>query len=696
MKTVKELLITIICFTLVFPTSLLAAPSGGQVVRGNVTIKQTSTTTTIDQSSNRAIVNWKNFDIAKNEAVLHNMPGASSAALHRVVGGGGASQLAGLLRSNGNIFLVNPAGVVIHNGARIETGGFTATTRDISNDNFMKGNMVFDKPGRPDAKIINRGNITVRDSGLAALVAPTVRNEGIIAARLGKIALASGDSAFKLDMYGDDLIAFTVAENDVNQLYATDGTPLGVSNTGTIKAEGGVVLLSASQLDGIVSSVVNNGGTVTASSAEVKGGKIVFKGEGSNVDVVNTGTVTASSEKGDGGAVRMTADGKVTVSGTVEAKGAQKGGQVDVSGKKETVTAGVTINVEGSTGGLVRLGGEFQGGKATLTANADMRRNFVERFGTQAPLAETQKLTVDSASAISVGRDGTLVAWSGGLTDIRGALQGKYVETSGKSLNLQAMPIIHEGYLLIDPTNITISPSVTNTTDYFDGTTFDYSYEGSATVNAGDLAALLKTNNNVYLTASNSITIGPFGNAGESSSYRGTLDLSAQVIYVTGALNFGPGGVIFRAESSMSMASGSSIQGTGEIDIRGSALTLNAGARINSSRVDIWGKLDRNTAGTGYDAILQGIDVTLENNAGITATDRVEIYANTLTLNNAVIRSYNNLSIAGGRTGRPGPDNSSENDNSYQKNKDTLILGLNSLINASGHINLYIKGIQSA
>jgi hypothetical protein len=92
---------------------------------------------------------------------------------------------------------------------------------------------------------------------------------------------------------------------------------------------------------------VNNGGTVSAASAEIRGGKVVFKGEGANVDVVNSGTVTASSENGDGGVVRMVADGKVTVSGTVDAKGAEIGGQVDVSGTKETLIAGANIEAGG-------------------------------------------------------------------------------------------------------------------------------------------------------------------------------------------------------------------------------------------------------------------------------------------------------------------------------------------------------------
>ena len=455
-----QLLLLFLCANLMLPANIVfAAPKDGTVARGQAKIQQSGLKTEINQSSKKAIINWKEFDIAQKESVQHNMPNAGSAALHRVTGGKGASQLAGELKSNGNIFLVNPAGVVIHNGAKINTGGFLATTSDIDNDDFMKGNYAFTKPGHPGASVINKGNITVRDSGFAALVAPSVRNEGVIAAKLGKVALASGD-AYKLDTYGDDLINFTVPDKVVDTLYSTDGTQLGASNTGSIKAEGGVVLLTASQLDGIVGAAVNNGGSISASSAELKGGKIVFRGEGTNVDVVNTGEVTASSEKGDGGTIRMVADSKVTVSGKVEAKGSKKGGTVDVSGKKETVIKATAIHASGEEKGLVRLGGEFQGGRNLGIADAQMNEKFVGRHDEQETLAPTAKLTIDSASKISAGSDGTLIVWSEGNTDIDGSLHGRFLETSGMYLSVNYNPRLSQNSIwLIDPSNVVISNS---------------------------------------------------------------------------------------------------------------------------------------------------------------------------------------------------------------------------------------------
>jgi filamentous hemagglutinin family protein len=457
MQTLKEALALALCLNLVLSAPIaMAAPQDGRVVSGSAAVSRSGGDAAITQSSDRAVLNWKSFDIGKNESVLHTMPSPQSAALHRVVGGGGASQIEGLLKSNGNIYLVNPAGAVIHNGARIETGGFVASTRDIADENFMKGNMLFDRPGRPDAAIVNRGGITVRESGLAALVAPTVRNEGIIAAKLGKVALASGDAAWKLDMHGDDLIAFTVAEKDVNGLHAADGTPLGVTNTGTVKAEGGVVLLSASQLDDVVSSVVNSG-TVSAASAEADGGRIIFRGEGAAVSVENSGTADASSAAGSGGSVRMTAGAGATSSGTVTAKGADKGGNVVVTGKEVTLENKARVDASGGNGGGTVLVGGNALGKGP-------EKNAVN--------TRVEAGAIIAADAVNSGDGGQVVIWSDGTTNFDGTISAKgganggdggQVETSGHTLKIgdaarvnTSAPKGSFGEWLLDPVDFVI------------------------------------------------------------------------------------------------------------------------------------------------------------------------------------------------------------------------------------------------
>ena len=492
MKNKKETLVLIFAALILSPSAGLAAPQDGKVVSGSANIRQSGATTTINQKSNRAIINWKSFDIGKNEVVRHNMPSSKAAGLHRVVGGGGASQIQGRLQSNGNVYLVNPAGVVIHKGARVDTNGFVATTRDIADANFMKGKMVFDGPGRPDAEIVNQGSISVKESGLAALVAPTVRNEGVIAGKLAKVALASGDAAWKLDMHGDDLITFTVNEDVVNTLYAADGTPLaGVENSGSIEAEGGVVVLTAAQLDGIVASVVNSG-EVSAASAELKGGKITFRGEGSHVDVCNTGTVDASSIKADGGTVRMTAEGAVTSSGTVAVTGGRKGGKAVLTGTDVALTGKARVDVSGATGGGTALVGGNALGKGP-------ERN-----------ARTTKVEKDAtivADARTKGDGGQVVVWGDEKTNFDGTITAKggseggnggQVETSDNSLKVgdnarvdtRAQKGIH-GQWLLDPEDFVIASDgdMTGATlsDSLESGNITINSFGGATQGSGDI-----------------------------------------------------------------------------------------------------------------------------------------------------------------------------------------------------------------
>ncbi|MDR2456424.1 MAG: filamentous hemagglutinin, partial [Deltaproteobacteria bacterium] len=77
------------------PSKAMAGPKGGEVKAGQAAISQAGQETNINQGSDRAVIDWNSFDIGKQETVNHQMPRPESAGLHRVVGGGGASQLEG-------------------------------------------------------------------------------------------------------------------------------------------------------------------------------------------------------------------------------------------------------------------------------------------------------------------------------------------------------------------------------------------------------------------------------------------------------------------------------------------------------------------------------------------------------------------------------------------------------------------------
>ena len=257
-----------------------ANPQGGQVVGGSATIQgQNTPTVTVNQASDRAIINWNTFNIAPSELTRFIQPNAGSIALNRVTGGLGPSQILGTIQANGRVFLVNPNGVLFGQGAVIDTAGFLATTHDIKNDDFMAGRNNFTIPGNPAASIVNLGTITANNGGIAALVAPGVRNSGTITADLGKVAMASGNNGFTLDFYGDKLITLQVNDSVATQVVdVATQQPLSalVKNEGTLRANGGRVELTAGAARQIVDSVINNTGVIEANSVGTKNGMIVL------------------------------------------------------------------------------------------------------------------------------------------------------------------------------------------------------------------------------------------------------------------------------------------------------------------------------------------------------------------------------------------------------------------------------------
>src|SRR5665647_38434 len=138
--------------TALVPLGLAAAvanPLGAQVVGGNASVQgQGTANVTVTQTTDKAIINWNTFNIGANEATRFVQPGLSLIALNRVTGGLGPSELFGTLSANGRIFLVNPDGILVGLGAKIDTAGFLATTHDIANADFMAGRYNFSIPGR--------------------------------------------------------------------------------------------------------------------------------------------------------------------------------------------------------------------------------------------------------------------------------------------------------------------------------------------------------------------------------------------------------------------------------------------------------------------------------------------------------------------------------------------------------------------
>jgi filamentous hemagglutinin family protein len=168
-----------------------AGPEGGSVSAGSASISQSGNTTTINQRSDRAAINWSRFSVGKDEAVRFNQPSNTSATLNRVTGTE-SSQIMGSLSANGHVFIFNPNGVLFGAGAQVNVGGLIATTLDMSDDDFMSGKINLN--GESTAGVTNDGDITTEEGGTVVLIAPEVTNNGTISADKGSVVLAGASS----------------------------------------------------------------------------------------------------------------------------------------------------------------------------------------------------------------------------------------------------------------------------------------------------------------------------------------------------------------------------------------------------------------------------------------------------------------------------------------------------------------------
>ncbi|WP_233828379.1 beta strand repeat-containing protein [Paraburkholderia sp. ZP32-5] len=272
-----------------------AAPGGGQVVSGSGSISRNGATTTITQSSSTLSVNWNSFNIAPKETVTFVQPTASSIAVNRIFDTSG-TRILGKLNANGQVFLINPNGILFGKGAQVNVGGLVASTLDVNDASLGSGKLSFS--GNGTGSVINQGAITAANGGYVALLGNHVGNEGTIVAKLGTVALGAG-SAVTLTFGGSSLVSMQVDQSTLNNL---------AENGGLIQADGGIVLMTAGAKDALLASVVNSTGVIEARTVENHDGKITLLGGMAAGQVNVGGTLDASAPNGgNGGSIETSA-----------------------------------------------------------------------------------------------------------------------------------------------------------------------------------------------------------------------------------------------------------------------------------------------------------------------------------------------------------------------------------------------------
>ncbi|CAN5872471.1 hypothetical protein BH11PSE12_BH11PSE12_20340 [soil metagenome] len=464
-------------------SSAFDLPTGAQVTAGAATVQTPAKgAMLINQSTQRAVIQWNGFSIGQGKQVTFAQPNSSAATLN-VVTGSSASAIAGTLNANGSVYLINQNGIAITPSGLIDTrAGFIASTLRMDENAFMNGKNLFSGKG---GAILNQGQIVTGQGGVVGLLGSTVVNEGLISASLGKVALGSGEVA-TLDLSGDGFLQVMLPTSAV----AADGRAL-VTNSGVIHADGGTVMLKAATVRQALREAVNIPGAISSRSVSGKNGAIVL-------------------EAGEGGTVR--------VSGSLTADGNAMGGRIDVTGAT-VVLEGASLSATGTErGGLVRVGGGFQGGREQPADSANAAL-FAGRFGSTPAITNAKTTTIDATSSINVsatgatGTGGSAIVWSDSTTvmqgaiSARGALAGGAVEVSAKStvqsVALKRIDLGKGGNLLIDPQDIVID----NVAPGDAAGSYSYAPSGTSThLLDADVTALLSAGTTVSLQASQDIS----------------------------------------------------------------------------------------------------------------------------------------------------------------------------------------------
>ncbi|PUE10296.1 filamentous hemagglutinin N-terminal domain-containing protein [Limnohabitans sp. T6-20] len=255
-----------------------ALPTSGTVVQGAASMAQSANQLNITQSTQRAAINWQSFDIGSQARVQVYQPNAQSVLLNRVVGNT-PSQIFGQMQANGHVILVNPNGVLFGKDGSVNAGGFTASTLNISDANFMAGNMVYERNGST-AGIVNQGNITTAPGGYVALLGATVSNEGSITTNGGSVVMGAGET-IKVPVSGTGRIKLELTPAAINA---------SVSNSGSIVTEGGQVYMQALALNRAAAQILQSGSVDTTG---VQGGAVHLLADGGSIKV--DGGITANS-----------------------------------------------------------------------------------------------------------------------------------------------------------------------------------------------------------------------------------------------------------------------------------------------------------------------------------------------------------------------------------------------------------------
>ena len=410
-----------------------ANPSGGVVTAGTGSIDQTANTTTIHQSSQNLSLNWNSFNIGANDIVNYIQPSASSIAVNRIIDTN-ATQILGQLNANGQVYLINPNGIVFGQGSQVNVGGLVASTLDVNDASLNSSTKTFS--GNGTGTITNKGHLVAADGGYIALLANQVSNQGIISAQLGTVALAGG-SAITLTFADNSLVQVQVNQSTLNNL---------AENKQLVVADGGQVFMSAGAKNSLLASVVNNTGIIEAQTVSSHNGVISLMA-GMEAGTINVGgTLDASAPNGGNGGAIETSAAHVKVADGAQITTAAASGNTGswlIDPTNFTIASG-TGTLTGSSIGATTLSNNLNTSDVAITTSATANGSDLGDINVNEPVSwAANKLTLNALNNININATMTAtstasLALNYGLAAVVASNTSQIITAAGSSVTLPA------------------------------------------------------------------------------------------------------------------------------------------------------------------------------------------------------------------------------------------------------------------
>lgn len=326
--------------TLPKPLSVVLSPNDGALAT------VTGSKMTVNQILPRAILNWQQFNVAKDASVSFVQPSKSAVALNRIFDAN-PSVIQGRIDANGQIYMINRNGILFDRGAQINVGGLIASALDISDRTFLKGfatitdgsaAFAFDDDllafERSLVRVENGASINTPSGGQVFMFAKRVENAGRIETPQGQTVLAAGAKVY-LAASEDPLLRGFLVEVDPypGKEKAFEGAPAATAVNEKSVAGQGEILADRGNVT-LIGRAVNQQGRISATTSVNANGSIYLLARES----------TSPQPQGDGRIRRVpTLTGTVTLGpGSVSEIVPVSGG--DGSGASETSIDGQGFN----------------------------------------------------------------------------------------------------------------------------------------------------------------------------------------------------------------------------------------------------------------------------------------------------------------------------------------------------------------